>query len=200
MNAPRFTLRRNGRVNETVGITEPPRPDRRLCNNRIIGTLSDHYDFPRCYVPAFATVESARHVSRWLPRDGRLPSGTLTLDRAGSIVHDVTQNIDRTLALNGRSRMDVLLLRSNETADAPIFIRTGTLLCVRKSVDMLPFQDEEDDVYEPHEVSMDFALLMPFVQNVGLLLPGILVDEDDDEIRIQCQEVLSWRVPKCCPE
>ena len=202
-----FTLRRHGRVNETVGVTEHRRGKH------------DEPVFPRYYVPAFASVASARAVARWLPHD-RLPA--MTLDRADSVTFDVTDDVDRILMSHGHMRKRFRLqtaasaasvasaasaasaatapsdvrpfldasscIAADTFATAPIVIRARTRLCVRKDHH---FHDRRD-VYNTHEIATSDALLLPFERNVGLLLPGDVIDEDDDEIRIECYEVQAW--------
>lgn len=175
-----FALRSRVAPFETVGVTRPPRQ----------------------YVPAFKTAEDALRVARWLP----IVSAPILLriERTDSVRYDVTADVDGLLLLRGVSRK---LIAASEMS--PIVIRTGSRLCVPKRAwrawrawrevsppTEAPFEvsseASSESAFEAFEMDLMDALMMPFESNVGLLLPGDAIDEDDDEIRIECHEVQAW--------
>ena len=135
--------------------------------------------FPRHYVPAFATVEAARSVARWLPE---VPE--LTLERYGS-PYDVSHGVDAELLRNGRARPGC-----GETA----VIGTCSWLRVAKAREA--WRDADECVFRAHQLTLDDALMIPFDANVGLLLPTELISEDDVEMVFECH-VIEPGFPDC---
>ena len=173
-------LRRGGRPSETVGLLEGPRPGA---------------DYPRHYVPAFSCADTARRVARWLPE-----APTLHLDRATGCEYDITEEVEHKLSRHGLSRREIMAtsggrLAASSVAYAPIVI--GTFIRLRVPKTREPWCDDEH-LFKLCEVPMDDALMLPFDHNVGLLLPGDVLDEDAREVVFACHVIQAWGRRRSC--
>ena len=166
-----YTLRRFGRPNETVGLTERGRQ----------------------YVTVFRSADAAQAFARGVPANGNgngngNGGNGLWLDESHETYErDVSLDVDLVLASRGKRRSGVL-------AAGPVVIRTGVRLCscARKTNEA---RGDASDMFDVHELPMDDALLLPLEKRIGVIMPSVhAVQVVEDEILwLDCTVIQAWR-------
>lgn len=154
-----YLIRRGDR---TVGLSEKGRRD---------GAAA------RRYVVAFGEHGVARRVLRLMD-----PEALLRLDRVGED-YDVTREVrERVAALNNGG---------SYLACAPVSVSVSNHLHVPKaaSVGSSGRSPGQYVGFHVHSVSSTHVFMLPFENNLGVLLPGVLLSEDARELVFECHVI-----------